>query len=199
MEDLTAELGRPDIAGQTVKDAGLLITLVSYLYYEPLLNVKTALGRWNVPDDLRKTMREYTTALDKLNTSLYTALRFAELKFHEHPATEATVQRVYEFSTSQNNRPFDIPAFSPLELLLRVVTTRQRWVNHEALFRAFRDLKVRGAFGSGNCMPQSGFACLGMTTNGHQIGVLGFSAEYWTGYDEMHNFVRCKSEAQGKD
>jgi hypothetical protein len=92
MEDLTAELGRPDIASETVKDAGLLITLVSYLYYEPLLNVQTALRRRNVPKDLRETMREYMTALGKLNTGLYTALRFAELKFREHPATEATVR-----------------------------------------------------------------------------------------------------------
>ncbi|KAF5568320.1 hypothetical protein FPHYL_2858 [Fusarium phyllophilum] len=200
LEDLVDELRRyTNTAARTAQDAAYLITIVSYLYYEPLLNVRTALERHSVPNRLRYLRRIYIRALDKLYTCLHHALEFAQRTLGEHPATTRMTQQYYEFSISQNDEPFKIPAFSPLELLLRVVTARERWVSHaiaEALFEAYRRLKVRRAKPPGDCLPKAGFACLGMETNRQPTCVLAFSADYWEGYKEMHSFVKDLHESR---
>ncbi|CCT64932.1 uncharacterized protein FFUJ_03801 [Fusarium fujikuroi IMI 58289] len=191
LEDLGDELRHPDIAAQVVQDAADLITLISYLFYEPLLNVRAAVERWSVPDDLKyEVYPAYMEALDRLYRCLNNAIEFVYRALGSHPAITAMIQKVYAFSASEDDESLEISAICPFELLLRVVTARERWANHEALFKAYKKLKINDAIIEKICIPQSGFACLGMTVNGDPICVLAFSADYWTGYKEMDTFVR---------
>lgn len=131
LEDLGDELRHPDIAAQAVQDAADLIILVSYLFYEPLLNVRADVERWSVPGDLKdEVYPAYMEALDRLYRCLNNAIEFAYRALGSHPGTAEMIQKVYAFSESQDDEPLEISAICPFELLLRVVTARERWANH---------------------------------------------------------------------
>ncbi|KAF5688024.1 hypothetical protein FCIRC_2095 [Fusarium circinatum] len=189
MVDLKLELQRcTNIEAETVKDSKDLITVVQYLLFGPLCNALSAMEKAIKTSYAEDKKREYRDAV----WTLYSSILSAQYELDRHTTTQQGTEEWYRLNSSKSYREhgtFDLPCLSPLELLLRVVTARQKWDSLETLCAAFGELNIATPFTPTRGLPCVAFICMGISPNDNPTYIITASADNWGGYPELYRMM----------
>ncbi|KAF5965136.1 hypothetical protein FBULB1_12403 [Fusarium bulbicola] len=191
MYDLEAQLNLyTKIDVPTIDDACDLITIASFLYYGPLYGILTALGRKTETKRYNKTFNGYADAMMDLIEAIGEAQKALNIfRRAHHLKPLESLESLESLLASRSQKMVHITPIAPIELLMRIVAARQRWDSLEHLCEEYRSLKIAKSRGVRDGLPRTTFLCIGISPNGDPVYSISASADYWSGFKKLHEFV----------